>query len=71
MLLPVTIWAVTITITLLVLLWCSWCKPWRCVPPSVRNRSCRTARMLLFTLRPPLKQMVALYQARYWHPEHK
>ena len=70
-LLPVTIWAVTITITLFVLLWFSWCKPWRCVPLSVRNRSYRTARMLLFTLRPPLKQMVALYQARYWHPEHK
>jgi len=46
-LLPLTIWAVTITITLLVLLWCSWCKPWRCVPPSVQNRSCRTARVLL------------------------
>ena len=52
-----------IAIVLLLLLWCVCRKPWRHVPPSVRNRWRKTARLLLLTLRAPLKQMIAFNQA--------
>ena len=60
---PVAVISTVIAIVLLLLLWCVCRKPWRHVPPSVRNRWRKTARLLLLTLRAPLKQMIAFNQA--------
>ena len=60
---PLAILGVILVVVLLLLVWWGWRKPYNRVPRQLRNRLHKMAHESLSAMRPPLKQMLAFYQA--------
>ena len=60
---PLAILGATIVVLLLLLVWWGWRKPYNRIPRQLRSRLHKLAHEALSAMRPPLKQMLAFYQA--------